>query len=187
MKRLYCIGDSNTYGYDPRSYLGSRYPESVRWTGILKQNGYDIINLGANGTCIPEKRDFPYYRRILSSYKKGDLCFVMLGTNDILQHADAERTTEKMKAFLEDLLSHEFSVVLGIPVILKQGAWVPAEELVDESIWLTEKYFVLAKNKGIPMADSRPWKVDLCFDGVHFTPEGHSAFAKGLMSVLEKL
>ena len=33
---MLCFGDSNTYGYDPRSYLGSRYPTEERWTGILK-------------------------------------------------------------------------------------------------------------------------------------------------------
>ena len=30
-RRLLCYGDSNTYGYDPRSYLGGRYPDSIRW------------------------------------------------------------------------------------------------------------------------------------------------------------
>ena len=29
--RIVCYGDSNTYGYNPRSYLGGRYPEAVRW------------------------------------------------------------------------------------------------------------------------------------------------------------
>ena len=39
-KRILCLGDSNTYGYDPRSYVGGRYPETVRWTGRLRlQNG----------------------------------------------------------------------------------------------------------------------------------------------------
>ncbi len=35
-RRILCFGDSNTYGYDPRSYLGGRYPASVRWTALLK-------------------------------------------------------------------------------------------------------------------------------------------------------
>ena len=26
-----CFGDSNTYGYDPRSYLGGRYDPDSRW------------------------------------------------------------------------------------------------------------------------------------------------------------
>ena len=30
-----CFGDSNTYGYDPRSYLGGRYDPDSRWVDIL--------------------------------------------------------------------------------------------------------------------------------------------------------
>ena len=30
-----CFGDSNTYGYDPRSWLGGRYDPDSRWVDIL--------------------------------------------------------------------------------------------------------------------------------------------------------
>ena len=30
-----CFGDSNTYGYDPRSWLGDRYDPQNRWVDIL--------------------------------------------------------------------------------------------------------------------------------------------------------
>ena len=29
--RLLCCGDSNTYGYDPRSFFGDRYPKESHW------------------------------------------------------------------------------------------------------------------------------------------------------------
>ena len=51
---IICYGDSNTYGYDPRSYLGDRYPRQVRWTGILKeQHRLNLINCGMPGREIP--------------------------------------------------------------------------------------------------------------------------------------
>ena len=53
MTRILCIGDSNTYGYDPRSYFGDRYPEDIRWTGLLRKAGYEFINCGQNGREIP--------------------------------------------------------------------------------------------------------------------------------------
>ena len=31
--RIICFGDSNTWGYDPRSYIGEQYPRNVRWQG----------------------------------------------------------------------------------------------------------------------------------------------------------
>ena len=55
-RRLLCYGDSNTYGYDPRSYLGGRYPKTVRWTGLLDAEGWKVINKGENGRSIPKLR-----------------------------------------------------------------------------------------------------------------------------------
>ena len=51
-KRIICIGDSNTYGYDPAAFGGARYPEGVRWTSRLG-SAWDIWNLGENGREIP--------------------------------------------------------------------------------------------------------------------------------------
>ena len=34
--RVCCFGDSNTYGYDPRSFLGGRYAAENRWVDILQ-------------------------------------------------------------------------------------------------------------------------------------------------------
>ena len=50
---LLCYGDSNTCGHDPRSYLGGRYPESVRWTGLPDALGIKAITEGENGRSIP--------------------------------------------------------------------------------------------------------------------------------------
>ena len=53
MKRIVCFGDSNVYGYDPRSWLGGRYPSDVRWTGLLEAAGWQVRNEGFNGQEIP--------------------------------------------------------------------------------------------------------------------------------------
>ena len=48
--RLLCFGDSNTYGYDPRSYAGDRYPPESRWTDLLAESsGWEVVNMGLNG------------------------------------------------------------------------------------------------------------------------------------------
>ena len=80
--KVLCIGDSNTYGYDPRSYFGSRYPAEVRWTGRLE--GHEVINCGMNGLAVPyDSRPFAEMIRA----KAPDLAVVMLGSNDLLDHA----------------------------------------------------------------------------------------------------
>ena len=53
-RTLFCLGDSNTYGYDPRSFFGDRYDRNDRWTGILDtMSEWNIFNAGANGRSIP--------------------------------------------------------------------------------------------------------------------------------------
>ena len=54
MKTVICFGDSNTYGYDPRSYLGGRYGPDSRWVDLLAaRTGWDVRNQGQNGRTIP--------------------------------------------------------------------------------------------------------------------------------------
>ena len=52
--RILCFGDSNTYGYDPRSYFGGRYGPEERWVDLLSGLcGAECVNLGSNGRSIP--------------------------------------------------------------------------------------------------------------------------------------
>ena len=54
---LLCYGDSNTYGFDPRSYFGGRYPAEVRWTHRLAQaTGWTVHNAGKTAGRSPGGR-----------------------------------------------------------------------------------------------------------------------------------
>ena len=78
-RRLLCYGDSNTYGYDPRSFLGERYPESVRWTALLNAANWDVINRGENGRSIPRlDREIEAAVQTISGVET-DVLTVMLG------------------------------------------------------------------------------------------------------------
>ena len=49
-----CFGDSNTYGYDPRTWLGDRYAPDSRWVDLLAaETGWTVYNMGENGRQIP--------------------------------------------------------------------------------------------------------------------------------------
>ena len=180
--RILCFGDSNTYGYDPRGYFGDRYSTEDRWVDLLaKQSGHEIINVGANGREIPRT---PYALRLLAEHAPVDIFLVILGTNDLLQGATAKEAAARMEAFLIPLLPHCKQILLVAPPSLKRGAWVPTDELVAESIYLAEEYNALAQKLSIPFVDTRHWNIELTFDGVHFTEEGHHALANHLMEVI---
>lgn len=180
--RILCFGDSNTYGCDPRGFFGDRYPAEDRWVDILaKKTRWEFLNAGANGREIPRNSSA---LELLSRHANVDVFLVMLGTNDLLQGASASEAATQMEAFLNRISLHFQNILLVAPPPMKRGAWVPADELVKESIQLAEKYKALAQKLRIPFADTRGWNIDLAFDGVHFTEEGHHTFANQLMRYL---
>ena len=173
--RLLCFGDSTTYGYDPRGFFGDRYGAEDRWVDLLaKETGHDCINAGVNGREIPGN---PQALRLLTEQQEADFFLVMLGTNDLLQGATPKEAAARMEAFL---LPHRKNILLISPPPMKRGAWVPTDELVAESINLAEEYKLLAEKLNILFADARCWNIELAFDGVHFTEEGHHTFAEKL-------
>ena len=58
---------------------------------------------------------------------------------------------------------------------------------ISESEKLAGVYRALAEKTGVFFADAGLWNVETAFDGVHFTPEGHAAFASGLSGTLDDI
>ena len=89
--RIVCFGDSNTWGYNP--HTATRYPEDVRWTGLLQEmlgNDYKVIEEGQNGRtiatddpCEGERNGIKVIVPCIESQKPFDLLILMLGTNDL--------------------------------------------------------------------------------------------------------
>ncbi|MBO5555677.1 MAG: lipase [Oscillospiraceae bacterium] len=189
MRKLLCLGDSNTYGYDPRSYFGSRYPKEVRWTGLLEQQGYRVFNCGQNGLTIPSPGAFPTLRGVVESRLPLDAVTVMLGSNDLGQGLSAREAAEKMAALLRFLrkTAPEAQLLLLAPPPVQLGEWVQTQRMIEESVRLGAQYRELAARLALPFADAGDWGVALGHDGVHFLPEGHAAFARGLGEALAAL
>ena len=86
-KRIFFYGDSNTYGFDPADFAKGRYPETERWTGILKRTlaeEWEIDVNGLNGRRLPDLTwEETRIDQILYRLHDGEIFAVMLGTNDI--------------------------------------------------------------------------------------------------------
>lgn len=190
--RILCLGDSNTYGYDPRSWMGDRYPADIRWTDRLAAaTGWEVLNAGQNGREIPHRAaELAQADRLLASAGPLDLLAVMLGSNDLLQNPrfTAGDTAGRMEAFLGHLLEGcaPPPLLLIAPPPMRPGIWVTEERLLTESSILADAYGALARRLGIRFADAGPWGVDLLFDGVHFSEAGHRTFAARMRKVLEQ-
>ena len=175
---IICFGDSNTYGYDPRSYLGGRYDADNRWVDILAaETGWAVRNLGENGRGIPAKApDFP---------TDTDLLIVMLGTNDLLQGKSPEQAAGKLGQFLSGIPLERGKLLLIAPPPMTLGEWVPGQQLIDASRVFPRCCRELAEKMGVRFADAGKWDIPLAYDGVHFTGQGHQAFAAGLLAELK--
>ncbi len=172
-----CFGDSNTYGYDPRGYFGGRYGADSRWVDILAaETGWTVCNMGENGREIPLSAPiFP---------ADTDLLIVMLGTNDLLQGRSPEQAAQRLERFLCGLSLDRGKLLLIAPPPVTLGTWVPNPQLIDDSRAFARLCQTLAERLGIPAADAGKWDVRLAYDGVHFTKQGHRAFAAGLLEEL---
>ena len=186
-KRILCLGNSNTYGYDPRGAFGGRYPETVRWTGRLAAAGWEAFNRGMNGGMIPAGGQAAAILDLAESLKPLDVVTVMFGTNDVLQGGSAETAGERMEQFVRALIERmgeETVILLIAPPPVTYGDWVQSESVIRQSAALSGVYRRAAAAAGARFADAGEWGVGLLFDGVHFTEAGHEAFYMGLLRAL---
>ena len=186
--KILCFGDSNTYGYDPRSFFGSQYPAQHRWVDLLSQQlGCKAVNAGENGREIPRQEEELFrFDLMLTNQKPIDLLVIMLGSNDMLQGNSVDTVVKRMESFLKHIDLDRSKILLIGPPPMQRGEWVPTQTLIDASVALNHEYKALSERLGVRFADAGKWNIALTFDGVHFTEEGHKAFAEGLVNYLNK-
>jgi len=187
MKTVICIGDSNTYGYDPRSFLGGRYANP--WPALLENElGCRVINLGENGREIPHMKyqieAMDYWIEENADAGQTDLIFlVMLGSNDILNICDDHVATvgKRMSAYIEHLKDKYSSrVILICPPVI--SAFGPDLDCTCKQIFRLFKE--TASEKQIEFLDTNEWDIPIGYDGVHFTEEGHRIMSERLSEIL---
>ena len=186
--KVLCFGDSNTYGYDPRSYFGGQYPAQHRWVDLLAQklNG-KAVNAGENGREIPRREgELERFDRMLSNQKPLDLLIVMLGGNDLLQGSCVEAVAQRMESFLARIPLEKSKILLIGPPRMKQGAWITDARLLEDCVRLNAAYGIVAEKLGVRFVDAIHWDIEVTFDGVHYSEQGHQTFAENLYLALSR-
>ena len=180
MKTIFCFGDSNTWGYDPRSILEDRYEADARWCDLLgKALSCRVLNRGANGRCIPSSAwEYGALDRELESCGPVDAGILLLGTNDLLMGRSPERVSSAMEALVSHLKAFGFPLVLLSPPDLR----LPEPELRRALEAAAGFYQALAQREGLLYLDIR--SLPLSCDGVHLSEEGHRLLARHLASLL---
>ena len=188
MKKILFFGDSNTYGFDPAGPIGGRYPEAQRWTNILMRSlgaEWTLEADGLNGRMIP---DSPYMQGMLWDSvlrHEPDVLVIMLGSNDILSSRaeEPEDILTEISGKIESLMQYlaiqkkraglDFQIMLCVPPKMHTGVM----RFDRTSGELPAVYRESAHRFAAHFIDASSWQVELTGDGVHFSEQGHKAFA----------
>lgn len=202
MKQILAFGDSNTWGLIPGT--GERYPEHIRWTGILRkavaQRNYRILEDGVCGRTTVFEDPFRSGRRGIDSIAQytdaADLSAVilMLGTNDCKKAFRA--TPEQIGCGLEQciirfetLLPPERILVVS-PLLLGKDVWKPEKDpafdplSVKTCAALKSVYAGIAGRRGNLFLAASDYAPACHLDDEHLNAEGHELLAA---AILEKL
>lgn len=124
MKKILCYGDSNTYGFMPKTF--GRYEKDSRWSGILGNilgKNYEVIEEGMNNRTgffkNPEglKQSGGQYLEVyLQNHKDFDICVLALGSNDAQIFYDL--TKENAIIGLQNLINSIKNVNLDTKIII---------------------------------------------------------------------
>lgn len=208
MLTVLCYGDSNTFGYVPAG-KGRRYPENVRWTGILSDklgDGFRVIEEGLIGrtTAYPRpgcrwKNGYNYLLPCLYSHMPVDIVIFMLGTNDC--GSDLSLNSDSIAKGMAKLIratkrfcltSQGFAprIILVAPPAMHEDAdrlcfSDSTDSLsVEKSRMLGKLYGQLAEKTGCEYYDGT-WEIEVSdLDGVHITENGHWVLADKMYRII---
>lgn len=194
---IVCFGDSNTYGYDPRAgSLYHRQPKEVRWTGILNQQpDLLVINEGMNGREIPHTEwEFQNMEAVLHRNRNADILLLMLGSNDLIAIPDvqAKDVAARMRKLFTRVPGLQYfqrdgrKTVLISPVPMTKPFCSNDMRIVGVSRELGSALRRVAEDLGLFFADAASFRVELSFDGTHYSESGHRQFAAAILAFLRE-
>lgn len=200
-----CYGDSNTFGYDPRT--GGRYPYEKRWTTILGEmlgDRFEVINEGLNGRTTAYDRPDAAWKNGISSiiaclgtHKPVDYLVIMLGTNDCdaIFGLTAEQIAEGMETLVNiaekespGLQGYVPEIIVTVPAAIAEDyqdspfAWELTPESVRNSREIAPLYRELAARHMIRFADAS--ELEVSEDCEHLTEKSHRQLAELLFKVM---
>lgn len=205
MKRVVCFGDSNTWGYIPMS--GGRYPEEVRYPGVLAKRlgeGYRVVEEGLCGRTTafadllrPQRAAVEHLIPVIISQLPMDYIIIMLGTNDtnsrfMATADDIGRGLENVIYGIQDIFkqrNNEGTIIVASPVPVKitPGGFFFNREVEEKSEALGEVFERIAALHGCEFIDLAKVTRAVGADGVHLSPEAHLAIGNALADKIFEL
>jgi len=206
MKVVLCFGDSNTWGYNPRTK--ERYSKDERWTGVLKKElgqEYEVIEEGLNGrTTVWEdpiegyKSGKDYLIPCLESHKPVDLVIIMLGTNDLKKRFSLSSydIANGAGVLVDIALKSGSGPGGGSPKVLliappKVGKLTEFAEMFEGARKKSEKfsyhYRKIADEYGCEFLDASEVVTSSNIDGIHLELSEHQKLGKRVATLVKRI
>lgn len=199
MLNILCFGDSNTFGYVPKT--GERYDANTRWTSVLQRvlgENYNIIEAGCNNrTGFVDNIDgeaLTGYKLLPKLLEKNpDIVIIALGTNDIQKfyYPSIDMIEKGLYSMIKYVKSVGARVILISPPILNEDvlkgnfAFQFDEKSIEQSKILPDLYQMIANKTGCGFVNLNK-HVSVSFqDGLHYSPESHSVIANALADYIK--
>ena len=202
-RRIVCFGDSNTWGYNPKT--GMRYDEDVRWTGVLGKKlgeNFRIIEEGQNGRTIANPDPWEWGTKcgmdqilpIIESHMPMEALVIMLGSNDLKAKfnlpvpdiaGSLQNMLKKVRAHCQYYLHNpELKILIVSPPALNDNLpksvfaeFFDAENVVQKSREIPKWYELVAKQFGCDFLNATELVCAGETDCLHLSPEGHKKLA----------
>ena len=202
MRKIFCYGDSNTFGYNPADC--SRFDENTRWTGLLQKNlgvEYIVINDGVcdrtgfvnnpKGLLYSAQRHLP---KIITEMEDVNLFILALGTNDFQSEYNIDfNTVEKGLVTLINLAKEKSKQIIIIsPVILSERvlkgnfSYQFNRAGIEKSKKAGKIYSRVAKANGCAYFDINKFVKPSDADGLHYDANAHKIIAKTLADFIRQ-
>lgn len=204
MKKILCYGDSNTFGFIPKTC--GRYEKSERWSGILSEllPDYQVVEEGMNNRTgfftNPEglkQSGGDYLSVYLQNHKDIDICILSLGTNDsqIFYNLDEESIRKGLQRLIDTI--HETNLrtevvilppVRIMPYILNSGfSMMFDKESIQRNHNTLSVFEQVAKENGCEFFDINEIVTPSEVDGLHYTKESHKLLAQYLAEFVKTI
>jgi len=210
-KKILCYGDSNTWGYMPGT--GERYPDDVRWTGVvskLLKDDFVILEDGISGrtTCFDKgwgdckngRTGLGY--ALLSNYPL-DGVVIMLGSNDIAEKdaAYASFGCDELIRIIQNannyfrvespIFVNEPKILLVAPPLLHEdidkSSVIQMHGKYQESLKFKELYQNVAKNRNVEFLDAAQYTKASPIDCLHLDGKSHHNLGEAIANKLKEM
>lgn len=207
--RILCIGDSNTWGYDPVD--GFRHKN--RWTRVLAglMPEHEIIEEGLNGRTIlsidpymPERCLIHNLKLILMSHKPVDMVVFMVGSNELKNIFPctakyiAQGIEECVKIILDSNMWDRFNVpklLVVSPILIRNemvtngGAFAMEfdETSVRESKLLSGEIKTVCEKYETAFMDASQYAEASLVDNLHMDEENHMKLGHAIYEKIKEI